>query len=413
MPAKSILRLNFTKTELAKLPIPDSGYVVNYDTTVEGLVLLVYATAAKRFYVYKKVDGKPTRIRIGKFPDISVELARKEAQQILGAIAQGEKPIARSRRKEPTIQLDDLLKRYITEYAQHHCTTWQETEKSFRRCFRSWLLREVSTITRADIQQHMNVLGEERGQHTANRAFDDLRAVISWGIKYDHVTGINPCVGVIKFKTQSRERFIHPQEFSNFLTKLRESKNIDIRDYTYLSLFTGARQANVLAMRWDEIDFDLCLWRIPKTKNSKSHTIPLTVAAIAVLNERKERITEPWVFPSKTSAIGHLVEPKIGWRQLLKDAQIEDLRMHDLRRTLGSYMAMGNQSLHIIGKALGHQSHTSTQIYARLAHDPIRQAMEKAQADMMLAAGLVSPADFISAIAGHEPAAEPILELAK
>jgi hypothetical protein len=129
------------------------------------------------------------------------------------------------------------------------------------------------------------------------------------------------------------------------------------------------------------------------------------VAAIAVLNERKERITEPWVFPSKTSAVGHLVEPKIGWRQLLKDAQIEDLRMHDLRRTLGSYMAMGNQSLHIIGKALGHQSHTSTQVYARLAHDPVRQAMEKAQADMMLAAGLVSPADFISAIVGHEPAA--------
>jgi len=65
-------------------------------------------------------------------------------------------------------------------------------------------------------------------------------------------------------------------------------------------------------------------------------------------------------------------------------------------------MAMGNQSLHIIGKALGHQSHVSTQIYARLANDPVRAAMEKAQTDMMLAAGIVTPADFVNAMAGQE-----------
>ena len=70
-------------------------------------------------------------------------------------------------------------------------------------------------------------------------------------------------------------------------------------------------------------------------------------------------------------------------------------------------MAMGNQSLHIIGKALGHQSHTSTQIYARLANDPVRQAMEKAQADMMVAAGLVSPADFVTAMVGQADNTEP------
>ena len=211
---------------------------------------------------------------------------------------------------------------------------------------------------------------------------------------------------------QARERFIHPKEFESFLTTLSASKNIDIRDYAYLSLFTGARQANVLAVRWEEIDFELCLWRIPKTKNSQSHTIPLTMAALAVLKERKETAASDWVFPSKTSAVGHIVEPKVGWRQILKDAKIKNLTMHDLRRSLGSYMAMGNQSLHIIGKALGHQSHTSTQIYARLANDPVRQAMEKAQADMMVAAGLVSPADFVTAMVGRAANTEPEPEAA-
>jgi integrase len=82
------------------------------------------------------------------------------------------------------------------------------------------------------------------------------------------------------------------------------------------------------------------------------------------------------------------LEPKIAWRQLLKDAKLTNLRMHDLRRTMGSYMAMSNQSLPIIGKALGHKSHTSTQIYARLDLDPVRLAMEQAQAQMQLAATL-------------------------
>jgi integrase len=70
---------------------------------------------------------------------------------------------------------------------------------------------------------------------------------------------------------------------------------------------------------------------------------------------------------------------------LLKEAGIQDLRLHDLRRILGSYMAMGNQSLQMIGKVLGHKSPSATQIYSRFAHDPIRAAMEKAQSDMLAA----------------------------
>ncbi|HEY9755214.1 MAG TPA: tyrosine-type recombinase/integrase [Oculatellaceae cyanobacterium] len=74
---------------------------------------------------------------------------------------------------------------------------------------------------------------------------------------------------------------------------------------------------------------------------------------------------------------------------MLEAAGLENLRMHDLRRTLGSYMAIGNQSLHVIGKVLRHRSTSATQIYSRLTYDPMRQAMEKAQADMLTAAGLL------------------------
>lgn len=167
-----------------------------------------------------------------------------------------------------------------------------------------------------------------------------------------------------------------------FLAKLREEKNIPFRDYIYLSLFTGARQANVLSMRWDQFDFDLALWHIPITKNKESQTLPLSSLALQVLKDRydKRDKSNPWVFPSDGKT-GHLVEPKTAWKKFCGKT-FKDLRMHDLRRTLGSYMAMNNQSLQIIGKVLGHKSPTATQIYSRLAFDSLKQAMEAAQVSM-------------------------------
>ena len=89
----------------------------------------------------------------------------------------------------------------------------------------------------------------------------------------------------------------------------------------------------------------------------------------------------------RTSASGHYEEPKRAWHSLLKRAGIENLRLHDLRRTLGSYQAINGSSLQIIGKSLGHKSMQSTQVYARLMNDPIRQSTNSAIDKMLEYAG--------------------------
>ncbi len=390
MPRIAKNKFRFTKQDIANLPYPDKGQVVYHDTATKGLVLIAHP-GAKTFHIYKMVGGKPIKPKLGNFPDMPVEQARKEAAKMLGEIATGN-PVHSKNVSKPTgvPDLGELFDRYIAEYAQHHCTSWEATEKNFRRYFDVWLSTPVSEITRNDVQQQVNALGRDRGHHTANRAYDDLRAVFSWGAKYGYYNGENPCTGVTKFKTRSRERFIRPDEFEEFLAKLREWKNIPFRDYVYLSLFTGARQANVLSMRWDQIDFKLALWHIPITKNKESQTLPLTSLALQVLQDRydKRDKNNPWVFPSD-GRTGHLVEPKTAWKNFAKQAKLTDLRMHDLRRTLGSYMAMNNQSLQIIGKVLGHKSPTATQIYSRLAFDPLKQAMESAQVSMARSAEIL------------------------
>lgn len=93
----------------------------------------------------------------------------------------------------------------------------------------------------------------------------------------------------------------------------------------------------------------------------------------------------------------HLIEPKRTWQRLLIQAGITDLRIDDRRRTLGSCMAMNNQTLQNIGIALNHKSTPVTQINSRRPDDPVRRAMEQAQTDMLAAAGLLYSTDNVIA----------------
>jgi integrase len=200
---------------------------------------------------------------------------------------------------------------------------------------------------------------------------------------------VNPAKGIKKFRETSRDRFLQPHELPNFFKALAEETNEPIRDYVLLSLLTGARRGNVLSMCWEDIRFETSEWYIPETKNGLPHTVTLTQEAVAILVQRKKQQIEktPFVFPS-TGAKGHLTEPKKGWKRLLEHANIKNLRIHDLRRTLGSWQAREGASLTIIGKSLNHKSPLSTSIYARLDLDPVRFSIEKA-VDAMFKAGNV------------------------
>jgi integrase len=162
---------------------------------------------------------------------------------------------------------------------------------------------------------------------------------------------------------------LQADELKRFFEALVQEPNEAMRDFFMLSLLTGARRANVLAMRWSEISFERKEWQIPRTKNGDPQTITLTDEAIQVLKERKSMNDEldkhaqsQFVFPGEGKT-GHLAEPCKGWLRTLERAGLEDLRIHDLRRTLGSWQAKTGASLVIIGKSLNHKHHSTTQVY--------------------------------------------------
>ena len=281
-----------------------------------------------------------------------------------------------------------LFDKYLERYAKVHKKSWQEDANQFRRYLKDWENRRLSSVRKSHIQKLHAEVGINKGHYAANRLLALLHTMfnraIDWG--WDNP---NPAHGIKKFKEKSRDRFIQADELPKFFAALSEEPSIIVRDYILLSLLTGARRSNVLAMRWDEINFNRTTWTIPLTKTGESHTVPLVPAAIDLLKSRQKNNTNdnPSVFPG-TGTSGHLVETKKPWKKILAKAGIKNLRIHDLRRSLGSWQAATGANLSVIGKTLAHKNVSTTAIYARLNIDPIRESMNKATNAMFNAAGI-------------------------
>lgn len=376
-------KINFTKAAIDGLDLPAEGQrAYHYDAKTRGLAVCVTWTGAKSFYVYRKINGKPERIRIGTYPDLTIEQARRKAEEINGQIAQGGDPQEERRRLRANPTFGELFGWYMEQHAKPRKITWDEDEARFRNHLGSLAGIKVARISRADIRELHAKIGREVGPYAANRTLALVRTVINKGIRYELIAGPNPAAGVEMFREQSRDRRLTQSEIPAFFQAVAEETNHAVRDYVLLSLFTGARRTNVLSMRWDQLDFSAATWRIPHTKNGTAQTIPLGEVELEILKRRQAAVTGPWVFPSKGQA-GHMIEPRKGWLRILARAGIADLRLHDLRRSLGSWMVDTGASLPVIGKTLNHMSHTTTAIYARLSMDPVREAKARAIGAML------------------------------
>lgn len=440
-------RFKFTKTSLEKLPTPaGTTRATYYDQDIGKLALRVTAAGSKSFYIVKRVAGEMVWYKLGTFPEMTVEQARKAAEVTLGSFANEDNPalVRRAVKGIPT------LNEFFTEYGERHGVkklAWESDQQRFRDYLKDSLgARKLSLITREMISR---ILSDMDMQGKAGATVNNVRALasgilgkaIEWGYIKD-----NPVRGIKTRKAVKRDRFMSAHELPRFFVSVAEEPNTTVRDYFLIALLTGARRANVVAMKWSEIDFSECIWRIPLTKNGDPQNVTLSPEAMELLEQRKALNKEAvlqsvFVFPG-TGATGHLVEPKKGWKRifdrdeitqlnllitnaggtLLQDTtateddeakadslestlararalaadlgidvdnvRIPDLRIHDLRRTLGSWQAKTGASMAIIGKSLNHKNQSTTAIYARLDLDPVRAAVNTATTAMMEAGGL-------------------------
>ncbi len=440
-PRKKTHRVLFTKKLLDELtfdPKAGKGWQWHYDERTPGLAVGISANGIKSFYLIRKVKGKATRIGLGRFPTVSIETARREAGDKNQLIAQKKNPRGE---EGDGLLFSKFFERYMNEYARKKNKTAEAKMVSYKRYLatdRYGCNLEKLRMDEID-DDVINRIFDGVSKHApvhANRVLALLRSIFNKAIKWKVWTTLNPCNAIEKNEETSRERSVTKTEMPYLLKALELEKNEMLRDVVRTALFTGARKSNVVSMRYEEINFDDLVWKIPetKTKNGIVYDIPLIPQMISLLRERQRDVGTEWVFPSEGKT-GHYVEPKKGWKILLvratalrlvekltthyawneveferakryvlsapsdaletyekeaekvgvwlKPLDMRDIRLHDLRRTLGSWQAGANVSEKIIGKSLGHLSQQSTKVYARVPLSAVRDAMMLATTNML------------------------------
>ena len=375
-------KFNFTQATLANLAIPTQQikhYIVR-DSNQRGLILMVNYGGTKTFYFRAKQKHKKVMFKIGDFPYLDVETARNKAFMLYKNIKNGEYTAT----KQQIMTLSELFyNEYLPKYSKvfKKETSWHENERIFNTHFNSLKDKQLNDISRINIDDWHKNIGKNNGIYIANRCLALIRHMLNMAINWGFIT-TNNATHIKQFKETARDRFLQPDEIHNFITALNMAKNKQFKHFILLLLFTGQRKSNILSLKWENINFHNNIMYLPDTKNNQPQQIPLTQQAINVFNNIGIR-EKGWVFPSKDSKSGHLQNPKRLWKHLLSLAQIKNLRMHDLRRTLGSYQAIIGSSMNIIGKSLGHKSLQSTAVYARLSLAPVRDSMQKATDEIL------------------------------
>jgi integrase len=199
---------------------------------------------------------------------MTIEQARNEAQRVITEMLKGKNPNEEKKKLRAETTLEDMFALYMERYSKLEKKTWRADEKDIPRFFGHWFQRKLSAITRQEVQALIEKVGQEKGLYQANYVLSRIRSLynkaIEWGWE-----GINPAQKLKKFKEKSRDRFLHPDELPRFFESLDQAQNDRIRDYIYVSLFTGVRKSNVLAMRWEDIFFERREWLVPETKNGE------------------------------------------------------------------------------------------------------------------------------------------------
>jgi len=281
-------KINFTDNRLRGLRHDGSNKrLFLFDNKQPGLALQLTKAGTKTFQ-FRSWDKnrKQTKIlTIGKYPTISINQAREKVAEFLAAVNNGVDvtEAAKAVRDEDTFS--SIFNHWLEEHAKPHKKSWDEDERRYMLYIEKPLgKKNLSWFTQGKVRKwHRGItkIKKQRGKGTvssttANRAL----ALVSTVFNQAAPDRLNPCRGVKKFREQSRDRFLQPAELQRFFESLESPLTPpNLRDYLLVSIFTGARRSNIMGMRWMDIDFEQCLWKIPanQSKNSEPMAIPLVL----------------------------------------------------------------------------------------------------------------------------------------
>jgi len=364
-----------------------------WDTDVPGLGLRITKTGAKSFILKTRIGGgrsapvrKPT---LGKVGNLTLDQARVKAREWKALASDGIDPVRNKEKSGRTVS--DLCAEYLIVHAPRKRSANEDKTKIDQYLIPRLGRLLVSDISFTDIERLHRTM--KKTPYAANRTLALISKMFALAIKWEW-TEKNPTIGIERYPEEKRERFLSPNEIKRLSQALsdyveaaeRPNEAVKAADAFRMLMLTGARRSEVLTSTWDMFDLEAGVWNKPSshTKQKKKHRIPLSPPAIQLLLKIKDRGDDPTcVFPSRRGSKNpYLTEIKKGWIKVCKLAELKDVRIHDLRHTYASVLVSGGASLPLIGALLGHTQVQTTQRYAHLMDDPLREATNRVGAIM-------------------------------
>jgi integrase len=334
---------------------------------------------------------------LGTYGVLTLGQARAMARKHLVAVEGGGDPLEARQRESKGQTVKDLCLAYLERHAKPRKKSWKDDERRIHKYLLPvWGNLKVTAIRRTDVASLHSRIGQTH-RYEANRVLE-LASKMSelawrWGfVPEDHA---NPARGIGSFKEEKRDRWVTPEELPRLTEAIDQESNPYARAALWLYLLTGLRKSELLTARWDQVDFVRKELRLPDTKAGRAHYLPLSEPALALLSTIPRVEGNPYIIVGLKEG-AHLVNISKPWRRVRKAAGVEDVRLHDLRRTVGSWLAQAGNSLHLIGRVLNHSSQSTTAIYARFAQDHVREALEAHGKRIMGIAGKGQEAEVIS-----------------
>lgn len=370
-----------SKSIVDKLPDGEAE-TVYWDAFLPGFGVRVKPSGSKSYLIQYRVrsTGRSRRKTIGQHgPLMSFSDARLIATGLLSDAVRGGDPVADAKalRKAPSMR--ELCHQYLELHAipkKRPKSVANDRSMIDRLILPKFASQKITDVRHRDIQSFHNSL--KSTPYQANRALALLSKMfelsIMWQMRPD-----NPAKGIGKFHEEKRHRWLSENELARLSLALENHSNRTAANAIRLQLLTGARIGEVLTAHWEDFDLDRAVWIKPShhTKQKRTEHLPLSKAAVALLSTIKQAaaVDAKIIFPGRSKG-KPIVDLKKFWRSVLSDANIQDYRIHDNRHTHASQLVSSGLSLAIVGRLLGHTNPMTTQRYAHLADDPLREAAE-------------------------------------
>jgi integrase len=396
----------------AALPNPAGGDTFFWDSDVKGFGLRMKPSGVKSYVLKYRIGRRTRRLTIGKHGSPwTPEQARERAGELLRAVYDGRDPATEKAEARRDLTITELSDVYLDDgpaaKPNKKPSSWITDRSNIERHIKPLLGQKMlKSLTQAEVAKFQadvaagknttDVRTKKRGRArvrggkgTAARSLAVLGAMLEFGLGRGLIPA-NPARGVPLLKGEKKERFLSGPELTRLADTITSMERGGIVSSTAatavrLLLLTGCRKTEILSLEWDWIDTERRCLRLPDSKTG-AKVVPLAMAAMELLNGVSREPDAVFVLPAATGR-SHYVGLQKDWERIRARADLNGLRLHDLRHSFASFAVAGGHSLFLVGKVLGHKQARTTEGYAHLTADPVLAVADTTAARIVEAMG--------------------------